>query len=50
VLRAGQIQGEGFVDSGAQSGALKIIKNRGELRKLWHPKIERVKNSKKKEH
>jgi hypothetical protein len=28
------------------SGVLKIIKNRIELRKLWPPKIEGVKNSK----
>jgi hypothetical protein len=30
------------------SGALKIIKNGIELRKLWPPKVEGVKNSKKK--
>jgi hypothetical protein len=53
VLKAGRIQ-EGSVVFGVQtklepllSGALKMIKNGLELRKLWAPKVKGVKTSKK---
>jgi hypothetical protein len=54
MLRVGRIQGEGLIVSkqtwtppiGA-SGTTKIIKNKIELKKLWPPKIEKIKNSKK---
>jgi hypothetical protein len=57
MFNASKIQGEGSIAFCIQKkleplllahiGALKIIKNEIKLRKLWPPKVEGVKNSKK---